>query len=147
MNRDGGTAHSGCCVGLPSETYLKIGMLILQKGMWDEEELISSEFVDEMLTATPQNIYAGMGVYLGKNYIKERGASNPDGKSGFSGTLHSEPYLDEDIALFDGNGNQVVYIMPSRNIVIMRLGARPRNTEPWDNAHIPNLVSRFMNSL
>ena len=114
--------------------------------MWDEEELISSEFIDEMLTTTPQNIYAGMGVYLGKNYIKERGASNPDGKSGFAGTLHSEPYIDKDIALFDGNGNQVVYIMPSRDLIIMRLGNRPQNEEPWDNAYIPNLVSRFLDA-
>ena len=146
MNRFGGTAHSGCCIGLPSEAYLKLGLLILEKGMWGEEELLSSEFVDEMLTTTPQNIYAGMGVYLGKNYIKERGASNPDGKSGFAGTLHSEPYIDKDIALFDGNGNQVVYIMPSRDLIIMRLGNRPQNEEPWDNAYIPNLVSRFLDA-
>lgn len=146
MNRFGGTAHSGCCIGLPSEAYLKLGLLVLEKGMWGEEELLSSEFVDEMLTTTPQNIYAGMGVYLGKNYIKERGASNPDGKSGFAGTLHSEPYIDKDIALFDGNGNQVVYIMPSRDLIIMRLGNRPQNEEPWDNAYIPNLVSRFLDA-
>lgn len=145
MNRQGGTAHSGCCVGLTSETYLKLGVLILQKGVWEQEEMLTPEFVDEMLTTTPQNIYAGMGVYLGKHYLKERGASNPDGKSGFAGTLHSEPYIDKDIALFDGNGNQVIYMMPSRNIVIMRLGARPRNEEPWDNAFIPNSVSRFLN--
>ena len=144
MNRVGGTAHSGCCAGLTSETYLKLGLLVLKKGMWGQKEILSPTFVDEMLTATPQNIYAGMGVYLGKNYLKERGASNPDGKSGFAGTLHSEPYIDKDIALFDGNGNQVVYIMPSRNIVIMRLGPRPRNELKWDNAFIPNNVSRFL---
>lgn len=147
MNRDGGTAHSGCCIGLPSETYLKLGVLVLQKGKWGDQEMLSSEYIDEMLTTTPQNPYSGMGIYLGKNYLKERGVSNPDGKAGFGGgTLHSEPYLDKDIALFDGNGNQVVYIMPSRNIVIMRLGERPKNKIPWDNAFIPNTVSRHLNA-
>lgn len=147
MNRAGGTAHSGCCMALPSETYLKLGVLVLQKGMWDGKELLPPGFVDTMLTATPQNIYAGMGVYLGKNYIKERGAANPDGKAGFrGGTLHSEPYIDKDIALFDGNGNQVVYIMPSRDLVIMRLGGRPRSEQPWDNAYIPNTVSRALDA-
>jgi len=145
MNRMGGTAHSGCCMGLPSETYLKLGVLVLQKGMWNGQALLTSDFVDAMLTATPQNIYSGMGVYLGKNYLKVRGAANPDGKAGFTGgTLHSEPYIDEDIALFDGNGNQVVYIMPSRNIVIMRLGSRPKSEQPWDNAYVPNTVSRAL---
>ena len=131
-------------MGLPSETYLKLGALVLQKGVWGKQELLSSTFVDEMLTTTPQNIYAAMGVYRGKHYHKERGAANPDGKSGFGGTLHSEPYIDKDIALFDGNGNQVVYIIPSRNIVIMRLGPRPRHNVPWDNAFIPNAVSRHL---
>jgi len=144
MNRAGGTAHAGCCMGLPSETYLKLGALILQKGVWGKQELLSSTFVEEMLTTTPQNIYAAMGIYRGKHFHKERGAANPDGKSGFGGTFHSEPYIDEDIALFDGNGNQVVYIMPSRNIAIMRLGPRPRHTMPWDNAFIPNTVSRHL---
>ena len=147
MNRYGGTAHSGCCMALTSEVFVKLGLLVLQKGKWGDEEVISSEFVEEMLTATPQNIYAGMGVYLGKHYIKERGASNPDGVSGFDGTLHSEPYIDKDIALFDGNGHQVVYIMPSRNLVIMRLGARPKTEVPWDNVLIPNAVSSYLDNL
>ena len=147
MNRTGGTAHSGCCMGLPSETYLKLGVLVLQKGMWNGQALLTPDFVNAMLTATPQNIYSGMGVYLGKDYIKVRGAANPDGKAGFTGgTLHGEPYIDKDIALFDGNGNQVVYIMPSRDLVIMRLGVRPPKTTPWDNSFIPNLVSRSLDA-
>ncbi len=140
INREGGTAHSGCCVGLTSETFLKLGMLILQKGQWDGREILKPDFVSQMLTPTSQNKYAGMGIYLGRDYKKNRGPGNPNEK-GFGDTLHSEPYVDKDIALFDGNGNQVVYIMPSRNIVIMRLGPRPRNEAPWDNAFIPNSVS------
>lgn len=146
MNRVGGTAHSGCCARLASETYLKLAVLILEKGEWAEEELLSPEFVDEMLTATPQNKYAGMGLFLGRHYKKNRGSTNPDDSTGFGGAFHSEPYLDKDLALFDGNGNQVAYIMPSRNIVAMRLGARPRNEQlVWDNAYIPNRISRELN--
>lgn len=140
INRDGGTAHSGCCVGLTSETFLKLGLLVLQKGEWEGEQILTPEFVTEMLTPTPLNNFAGMGIYLGREYKKNRGPTNPD-MWGLSDTLHSEPYIDKDIALFDGNGNQVVYILPSRNIVIMRLGPRPRNEVPWDNAFIPNQVS------
>ena len=146
MNRVGGTAHSGCCARLESETYLKLAVLILEKGQWSGEALLSPEFVDEMLTATPQNKYASMGLFLGRYYKKNRGSTNPDDSTGFGGALHSEPYIDKDIALFDGNGNQVIYIMPSRNIVAMRLGARPRNEQvTWDNAYIPNRISRELN--
>ena len=143
INREGGTAHSGCCVSLPSETFLKLGILILQKGIWEGEQVLSADFVDQMLTSTAQNKYAGMGLYLGRDYKKNRGPGNPNEK-GFGETFHGEPYIDKDIALFDGNGNQVIYIMPSRNIVIMRLGPRPKNEAPWDNAFIPNAVSKFL---
>lgn len=140
LNREDGVAHSGCCVGLPSESYLKLAVLVLQKGQWDGKQFLSEAFVTEMATPTTQNIHAGMGLYLGKEYKKFRGAAHPD--IDFGRTLHSEPYIDRDIILFDGNGHQVAYIMPSRNIVIMRLGKRPEKDIIWDNAYMPNLVAR-----
>lgn len=146
MNRQGGKAHSGCCIGLTSETYLKLGIVILQDGVWKGEPFVSKAFVKDMLTSTPENIHSGMGVYLGRDYNKNRGAANPDNKSGFGGTLHSEPYIDKDLALFDGNGNQVVYIMPSRDVVAMRLGPTPKSDKPWDNAYIPNVISRALDN-
>lgn len=146
INRPGGTAHSGCCIGLTSETYLKLGLLVLQNGKWEGETLLTADFMDKMLTPTVLNKYAGMGIFLGRDYKKNRGSGNPD-KPGFGDSFHSEPYIDKDIALFDGNGNQVVYIMPSRNLVIMRLGPRPKHETPWDNAFIPNVVSRHLGKL
>ena len=144
LNREGGMAHSGCCVGLTSETYMKLGILVLQQGQWDGEQVLSKSFVSEMLTPTPQNKYAGMGVYLGRHFRADRGAGNPD--VSFATTFHSEPYVDKDIVLFDGNGNQVVYILPARNIVIMRLGGRTLKDPKWDNAFMPNLVSNHIGS-
>jgi len=144
MNREGGLAHAGCCIGLTSETFLKLGIVILQDGKWNGVPFISKAFVTDMLTPTKDNIHAGMGIYLGRDYNKNRGAANPDNKSGFGGTLHSEPYIDKDISLFDGNGNQVVYILPSRDIVVMRLGPTPKSKTPWDNAYIPNTLSRAL---
>jgi hypothetical protein len=58
--------------------------------------------------------------------------------------LHSEPYLADDLFLFDGNSNQVVFIVPSRRLVILRVGDNPprvAGTE-WDNSALPNLVLR-----
>lgn len=140
LNREGGVAHSGCCTGLPSESYLKLAVLVLQDGQWEGEAFLPEGFVQEMTTPTPQNIHAGMGVYLGREYLKFRGAANPE--LTFGRTLHSEPYIDKDLILFDGNGHQVAYIMPARNVVVMRLGKRPGNDVAWDNSHIPNLVAR-----
>lgn len=145
LNRNGGMAHSGCCFGLPTETYLKLAVLVMQKGVWGNERLLSEDFMTQMISATPQNKYAGMGVYLGRHYKKNRGAGNPDEPS-YAATLHSEPYIDEDIILFDGNGNQVAYIFPEREIIVMRLGSHPPKETPWDNSYIPNLVSKSLDT-
>ena len=83
-------------------------------------------------------------VFISGATTKNRGAGNPD-EPFYGATLHSEPYIDEDIILFDGNGNQVTYIFPSPGIVVMRLGSRPPpppKDKSWDNAYIPNLVPR-----
>lgn len=142
LNREGGVAHSGCCIGLPSETYLKLAVLVLEGGVWDGNAFLPDGFVKEMTTATPQNQYAGMGLYIGRDYAEYRGAANPTVE--FGRTYHSEPYLDKDLILFDGNGHQVAYILPSRNLVIMRLGKAPGKDKVWDNAYIPNLVVRSL---
>ncbi|MEM0928237.1 MAG: serine hydrolase [Pseudomonadota bacterium] len=138
MNRDGGTAHSGCCVQLPAETWLRLAILVLNNGVWEGEALLPDGFVREMKTSTPQNLHAGMGVFLGHPYKEWRGVGNPD--NDFSQSFHSEAYLDDELVLFDGNGNQVAYIVPSEQLVILRMGESPPKDTPWDNAYMPNLI-------
>lgn len=140
MNRQGGTAHAGCCILLPSETYLRLAMLYLQDGVWDNERLLPEGFVREVATATPQNPHAGIGVYVAGEYIERRGPLNPD--LPFGQNYHSEPYLAADLFLFDGNGHQVAYIIPSANLVILRTGGRPSENKEWDNTVLPNTVLR-----
>ena len=138
MNREGGTAHAGCCVQLPAETWLRLAVLVLNDGVWEQERLLPEGFVAEMKTATLQNPFAGMGLFLGKTYKEWRGVGNPE--NDLSPSYHSEPYLDEGLVLFDGNGNQVVYIVSSENLVILRLGERPPKETVWDNAYLPNRI-------
>ena len=141
VNREGGVAHSGCCIGLPSENYLKLAVLILNEGQWEGKPYLSADFIKKVTTPTPHNKYAGMGIYVGRHYKKFRGAAHPE-LDVLNGSLHSEPYVDKDLLLFDGNGSQVAYIMPSRGIILMRLGSTPPKNFTWDNAYMPNLVAR-----
>ena len=75
-------------------------------------------------------------------YADRRGFANPDRP--VPKVLHSEPYLAEDLYLFDGNANQVVYIIPSQNLVVLRTGLPPARSEnsEWDNAYLPNTIIR-----
>lgn len=138
VNRPGGTAHSGCCIQLPAQTYLKLGILLLQDGVWAGTRLLPEGYVAAMRTPTAENPHAGLGVWVAEPYIKRRGSLNPGLDIGR--TLHSEPYAASDLFLFDGNSHQVVYIVPSKDLVILRTGSYPPKERPWDNSLIPNMI-------
>lgn len=138
MNREGGTPHSGCCTLLPAETYMRFAVLFLQDGVWDDRQLLPAGYVTEARTATPQNPHTGMGVYVAGPYIEKRGPLNPEITLGQ--TLHSEPYLADDLFMFDGNGHQVAYIIPSADMVVLRTGSWMPEGVTWDNSALPNTL-------
>ena len=49
----------------------------------------------------------------------------------------SAPYLASDVVLLDGYGGQRVYIVPSKKLVIVRIGTSYRE---WDDAVVPNAI-------
>ena len=140
LNRPGGVAHSGCCILLPAETFLRLAILLIQDGIWEGQRLLPEGYVDTMRTATSENPWAGMGVYVAGQYVARRGAANPEVQLGR--TWHSEPYLAQDLFLFDGNNNQTVHIVPSEELIVLRLGSRPPKDPEWDNAYLPNTLIR-----
>ncbi|MFT7287717.1 MAG: CubicO group peptidase (beta-lactamase class C family) [Halieaceae bacterium] len=140
VNRIGGTTHSGCCARLPAETYLRLAVLYSNDGVWEGERLLPEGFVEQIRTPTETNVHTGMGVYVAGPYIEARGAANPDFSLGK--TLHSEAYLDKDLYLFDGNSNQVVYLIPRHDLIVLRIGARPPKDNAWDNPVLPNRLLR-----
>ncbi len=141
LNRPGGTAHSGCCILLPAETFMRLGLLSYYDGVWNGRRLLPERYVAESKIVTPQNTHTGMGLYVAGSYVKHRGAPNPDIEN-LQITLHSEPYLAADLYLYDGNANQVVYVVPSEQLVILRVGNAPPKDKPWDNAFVPNTIMR-----
>lgn len=142
VNRPGGTAHSGCCILLPSETFLRLGLLYLNDGVWNGTRLLPEGFVKRITTPNPLNPQVGMGIYIGADYLERRGYANPDKIPDKYKILHSEPYLADDLVLFDGNRNQVVYIIPSKELVILRVGKAGLKDPEWDNSFLPNLLLR-----
>ncbi|MEM8917418.1 MAG: serine hydrolase [Pseudomonadota bacterium] len=138
VNRPGGTAHAGCCIQLPAQTWARLGILLLNDGIWEGQRLLPEGYVTKMRRATNENPHAGLGVWIAGEYVRGRGPLHPSMDAGK--TLHSEPYADRDLFLFDGNGSQVVYIVPSQGLVIVRTGDRPAKDKPWDNSYIPNII-------
>ena len=81
LNRNNGTAHSGCCILLPAETFFKIGLLSLFDGKWDDNKILPTGFIKETKETTPQNIWSGMGLYVGEPYKEFKGYANPEFKN------------------------------------------------------------------
>ncbi len=138
INRPGGMAHSGCCIMVPPETWVRLAILLMRDGKWGGKRLLPDGYVAAMRAGTAQNPYYGLGLWVGGRYVERRGFTNaarPGPK-----VLHGAPYLADDISMFDGNGNQVVWMIPSANMIVLRTGDPPPATPEWDNVRLPNLL-------
>lgn len=140
VNRPGGLAHSGCCMFMPAESWLRLAVLLIDDGKAGGRRLLPRGYVREMRQGTAQNPSYGLGLWLGEPYRQRRGF----GAAGAPGpqVLHSEPYLDPDLFLFDGNSNQTVHISPRHRLIVLRMGETPPREPEWDNARLPNLLIR-----
>lgn len=142
VNREEGVAHSGCCIMLPSRTWLRLGILLAQEGVWEEEQLLPIDFNAEIYAASDANPNYGLNFWLAEPFSERRHFINPDHLP-TAGVYQSEPYEAPDLFMFDGNGSQVVYIVPSMELVILRVGDWPIDSsggEEWDNTLLPNRI-------
>lgn len=140
VSRAGGLAHSGCCILLPAETWIRLALLLKDDGVANGRRLLPEGYVAEMRKGTEQNPHYGLGVWVAGPYVARRGFANPNRAA--PKVLHSEPYLAADTFLFDGNANQVVYVVPSADLVVLRMGGPPPKQPEWDNALFLNRILR-----
>ena len=99
----GGIEKSFCCVHSNVRDFAKLGQLLLQKGNWNGEQLLDSAFVDLMTTPNPEAF-----------------EPNEPKKYGYSiwiDTEYNTPFYG-----MMGHLGQRVIVVPSENIVIVRLG-------------------------
>lgn len=146
INRPDGFPHGGCCLMLPPETWLRLGILLLNDGVWAGQRLLPEGWREAMVAPSPNNPHFGRMIWRGAPYVERRLYHRPDSPINQvpkPGVYHSEPYLAEDLFLFDGFEGRVVYIVPSEQLVIVRTGFRPPPDQPeWDNAFLPNTILR-----
>jgi CubicO group peptidase (beta-lactamase class C family) len=142
MNRPEGLAHSGCCLLLPSESWLRIGIMLAHQGIVNNNSLFPEHWMKDYLEPSPANPAMGFHIWLGEPYLPKRSWTEVGTPKKF-GVTHSEPYLTSDLFLFDGSGHQVMYMIPSLELVILRTGGFTWSVgKDWDNAYIPNTLIR-----
>lgn len=129
----GGTLGASSFLYATARDFARLGLLFLQDGMWDGKALLPDGWV-----------------------VYSRGPTRtlPDGSYGADLWLRlpesanlGVPQMPEDAYYFLGHDEQIVAIVPSRDLVIVRLGLT-RQGGAWDNARdLAPIVQAFPPSL
>jgi CubicO group peptidase (beta-lactamase class C family) len=140
LDRPGGMAHTDCCMWSTPMDWARVGEALRTRGVFAGRQVIPAGWVDEMLKPAGAYPNYGMQLWLGREYEKER-RYDPDIAT--FANFHSEPFAAPDVFFLDGLGRQRVYVIPSKELVIVRAG---RDDPDWDDAKLPNLLIRGMTS-
>ncbi|MSO98281.1 MAG: class C beta-lactamase-related serine hydrolase [Rhodospirillaceae bacterium] len=140
MDRPGGMAHTDCCFRAHPRDWIRLGELLRNDGVSNGARILPEGWVKQVTTASKVNPNHGLHMWLGSPYIENR--TYIQGRpSGGERLYQSEPYLADDVFFMEGGGNRMVWIIPSKELTIVRLGT---SSKTWDSAAIPNAVMRAM---
>ncbi|MBT5566054.1 MAG: serine hydrolase [Rhodospirillaceae bacterium] len=136
--RSGGRAHIDCCFRATPGDWVRLGSMLAHDGVYNEQQVLPSGWVAEM--TAPGRHYEAYGLHMwrGQPYAEIREVYEGTG----IGHYQSEPFLVDDVLFLEGGSNRVMWVSPSLDLVILRLG---RTTDKWDHSFIPNTIIRGLN--
>jgi CubicO group peptidase (beta-lactamase class C family) len=134
-SKAGGKPHFNSALFATAEDWLNIGRLILDKGRAGGKQVVPARWIETMVQPSATNPNYGM-VWLGSPYVAVRRYA-PDVNYVVNA---SAPYAAPDLVYLEGYGGQRVWVVPSKKLVIVRIGVAQRTN--WDDAAIPNAVLR-----
>tara|TARA_Y100001960_G_scaffold117738_1_gene126075 strand:- start:4684 stop:5859 length:1176 start_codon:yes stop_codon:yes gene_type:complete len=126
-----------CCLNATARDWLRIGILILNEGKLGQKQIVPKSWIRNMKIPAETNANYGYLTWLGTEHQENRIYNPKSSATGF----HSEPFDDRDIVYLDGFGGQRVYIIPSKELVLVRTGATQMS---WDDSVLPNIMSRAL---
>lgn len=135
LDRPGGAARTMCCMRATPRAWARLGVLVLQGGKWNGEQILPAAWTDEMGKPSARNPNFGTGLWLGSPYVAKR--TYFEGRPG--NVPQSEPFLAEDVRIMEGGGYRTIFIVPSAELMIFRHGQSDPN---WDHAFLVNAVLR-----
>ncbi|MDH3978531.1 MAG: beta-lactamase family protein [Gammaproteobacteria bacterium] len=132
-----GMARTGCCLDATARSWLRVGLLHLNEGSVGGKQIVSKQWMKDIVVPGDQNSNYGYFTWLGTDYVENRRYNRKSATS----VYHSEPFAAPDVIYFDGFGGSRVYIVPSKELVIVRTGDI---FSAWDDAYLPNMVIRAL---
>lgn len=127
LDRPGGHAKPFCCFFTTAQDWVRLGQLLLHDGRVGDTQVISPAWLEQMRAESPLEPTFGLHVWL-----KARTTDYPN-----VNLASSAPFAARDTVYLDGRHHQRVYVIPSQDLVIVRIGEDP---PAWDDAVIVNAI-------
>lgn len=134
-----GLAHFFCCLNATAMSWLRVGLLHLNGGQVNGEQVVPANWMQEVVRPSPRNANYGYFTWLGNEYVEHRYYNHKTSTNVYA----SEPFVAKDLVYFDGFGGQRVYVVRSMGLVIVRTGNLRTD---WDDSYLPNLIVRNLRS-
>ena len=115
---DGGMERTYCCIFATARDYAKLGQLLLQDGQWGGTQLLDKAFVERMRKPDLQPYY---------------------GHSLWMDWAHKHPFY-----TLQGHQGQYVIVVPSLQLVVVRVGQYRNKAVLGPNRRIPLEVYNFV---
>jgi len=140
LDQKEGMAKTYCCFFVKARDWALLGLLLLNKGVMGKTRIISEKWISEMLTPSTVERNYGYGIWLASNGVGYR-------------KKHHSAFNYLDMFYIDGRAKQRVYVIPSQQLVIVRIGEE--SVEPdaelsgkasekwpngWNDAFLPNTI-------
>ncbi|MCB0400970.1 MAG: serine hydrolase [Flavobacteriales bacterium] len=111
IDHKNGTERAYCCFYSNAPDFARIGQLLLNEGLWNDERIISESYLEEAIAPA--------------YYLKDK-TGNPVDFYGYQ--IWSMYYKNLDIYFFRGINGQYTVMIPEKNMVIIRLGHKRSKT-------------------
>lgn len=115
---DGGMERTYCCIFATARDFAKLGQLLLQDGQWGDKQLLDKAFVDRMRKPDLQPYY---------------------GHSLWTDWTYKHPFYS-----LQGHQGQYVIVVPSLQLVVVRVGQYRNKAVLGPNGRIPLEVYSFV---
>lgn len=124
-----GTLAAGSYIYATGRDWARIGQFLLQDGVWNGERLVSEDFMKMMRTSnsTSQNKYTQMQTWL----------------MGFSEKPNADFKVPADAFWLLGHDTQAVAVIPSRDLVVVRMGLTPESLGYYPENLVAAIVSKL----
>lgn len=120
--------------------WARFGLLHLRDGVWAGDRILPAGWVDYVRTPTPTSARGEYGAHWWLN-AGPAGGGGPSGPTGGGGP--PLPAAPRDLFYASGHDGQVVAVVPSRDLIVVRLGITPGDGRYDLDAFVSEVIACF----